>query len=95
LSSAVEFYGALTSAPAQIRADLRETELRLQIERAQIRSELTRDIEQVRLDLSVQIECLRTELKTDIGRVKLDIIKWITPLMIAQLAAIAAPVKPL
>lgn len=78
------------------QAQLRETELRLQKEIEQVRME----IEQVRaalreneLRLQKAIEQLRTELKTDIARVKLDLVKWIAPLMIAQIAAIAALVK--
>lgn len=66
----------------QVRADLRETELRLK-----------KDIEQLRGELKTDIEQLRGELKTDIERVKTDLLKWIVPLILAQIAATAALVK--
>ncbi|MGQ9659983.1 MAG: DUF1640 domain-containing protein, partial [Thermochromatium sp.] len=39
------------------------------------------------------IEQLRAELKLDIAQVKIDLLKWLVPLMFAQVAAIAALVK--
>ncbi len=86
---------------------VREAELRLQKEIAQVHAELKLDIEQVRSDLRAtelslkkDIEQLRAELKLDIERVrgevartKIDLLKWIVPLMFAQVAAIAALVK--
>lgn len=36
---------------------------------------------------------VRAELKTDIVQVKVDLLKWLVPLMFAQVAAIAALVK--
>ncbi|AFL75549.1 coiled-coil domain-containing protein [Thiocystis violascens] len=66
----------------QVRADLRETELRLK-----------KDIEQLRGEIKTDIEQLRGELKTDIERVKTDLLKWIVPLILAQIAATAALVK--
>ena len=84
----------------QVRADLRETELRLQKEIEQVRADLKADIEQVRADLKADIEQVRADLKLDIERVrgeiartKIDLLKWIVPLMFAQVAAIAALVK--
>ncbi|HSO81665.1 DUF1640 domain-containing protein [Thiocapsa sp.] len=62
----------------QIRAELRQAELRLQ-----------KEIEQVRSDLKIDIERLRTEL----ARTKVDLLKWIVPLMLGQVALIAALVK--
>jgi Skp family chaperone for outer membrane proteins len=73
----------------QIRADLRATELRLQKEIEQLRAELKADIEQVRADLTLKIEQVRGE----VARTKLDLLKWLVPLMLAQVAAIAALVK--
>ncbi len=79
---------------------LRETELRLQHEIERVRSELKVDIEQVRAELKVDIEQLRAELKLDIerlrgevARTKVDLLKWLVPLMFAQVVAIAALVK--
>ena len=62
----------------QIRAELHQSELRLQ-----------KEIEQVRSDLKLDIERLRTEL----ARTKVDLLKWIVPLMLGQVALIAALVK--
>jgi hypothetical protein len=62
----------------QVRAELRATELRLQ-----------KEIEQVRADLKLDIEQLRGE----VARAKIDLLKWLVPLMLAQVAAIAALVK--
>jgi hypothetical protein len=103
IQSSVEPYEALTSAPddktrakliaeaferldercphlkdVATRAHLRETELRL-----------VKEIEQVRADLRVGIE----QVRGDIARTKLDLPKWLLPLMLAQVAAIAALVK--
>jgi chromosome segregation ATPase len=84
----------------QVRADLRTAELRLQKDIEQVRADLKADIEQVRADLKADIEQVRAELKLDIERVrgdvartKVDLLKWIVPLMLAQVVAIAALVK--
>ena len=102
-NSAVELYEALSSAPddkarAKLIAEaferleeryphlpdlatqghLRETELRLQ-----------KEIEQLRGETRVQLEQLRGE----IARIKADLLKWLVPLMFAQVAVIAALVK--
>ncbi len=68
---------------------MRETELRLQKEIEQVRAELKADIEQVRADLR------ETELRLqkEIAHMKHDLLKWLVPLMLAQVAAIAALVK--
>ncbi len=82
---------------------VRESELRLQKEIEQVRAEIERvraelklDIEQVRgalreseLRLLKEIEQVRGE----VARTKVDLLKWIVPLMFAQVAAIAALVK--
>jgi predicted RNA-binding protein with PIN domain len=62
----------------QIRAELHQSGLRLQ-----------KEIEQVRSDLKLDIERLRTEQ----ARTKVDLLKWIVPLMLGQVALIAALVK--
>ena len=73
----------------QVRAELRETELRLKKEIEQVRAELKADIEQIRAALR------ETELRLqkEITHIKLDLLKWLVPLMFAQVAAIAALVK--
>ncbi|MGQ9831342.1 MAG: DUF1640 domain-containing protein, partial [Thermochromatium sp.] len=63
------------------------------LEIEQLRSEVKRDIEQLRAELKRDIEQLRAELKLDIAQVKIDLLKWLVPLMFAQVAAIAALVK--
>lgn len=68
---------------------LRESELRLQKEIEQIRAELKLDIAQLRAELKLDIAQLRAEVE----RTKTDLLKWIVPLMFAQVAAIAALVK--
>jgi multidrug resistance efflux pump len=78
------------------QAHLRETELRLQKEIEQIRAELR----ETELRLQKEIEQIRAELRETelrlqkgIAHVKLDLLKWLVPLMFAQVAAIAALVK--
>jgi hypothetical protein len=47
------------------------------------------DIERVRAELKLDIERVRG----DVARTKVDLLKWIVPLMLAQVAAIAALAK--
>jgi hypothetical protein len=68
---------------------VRESELRLQKEIEQVRADLKGDIERVRADLKLDIAQLRGEVE----RTKLDLLKWLVPLMFAQVAVIAALVK--
>ncbi|MCB2261566.1 MAG: CCDC90 family protein [Candidatus Thiosymbion ectosymbiont of Robbea hypermnestra] len=89
------------------RAHLRETELRLRMEIEQVRAELRAELEQIRAEMRTELERIRaefrtesdqvkkeiTDLKLEIARVKTDLIKWIVPLMFAQVAVIAALVK--
>jgi hypothetical protein len=72
---------------------VRESELRLQKEIEQVQANLKLEIEQLRSEVKREIEQLRSELKLDIERVKIDLLKWLVPLMFAQVAAIAALVK--
>ena len=108
-SSTIELYEALASAPddktrAKLIAEaferleeryphlpdlvtqshLNETELRLR-----------REIEQLRGEVRTDIEQLRGEVRTEIERMKNELLKWLIPLMFAQVAAIAALVKML
>ena len=75
------------------QSHLRETELRLQKEIEQLRGEVRTDIEQLRGEVKTDIEQLRGEVRTDIERMKNELLKWLIPLMFAQVAAIAALVK--
>ena len=79
---------------------VRESELRLQREIELVRADLKADIEQVRADLKRDIEQIRADLRQtelrlqkEIADIKLDLLKWLVPLMFAQVAAIAALVK--
>ncbi|HSO83163.1 DUF1640 domain-containing protein [Thiocapsa sp.] len=69
----------------QIRGHLNEAELRLRKEIELLRGE----IRETELRLQKEIEQVRGE----IVRSKADLLKWIIPLMFAQVAAIAALVK--
>ncbi len=62
----------------QVRAELRESELRLQ-----------KEIERVRAELRES----ELRLQKEISLVKVDLLKWLVPLMFAQVLAIAALVK--
>jgi hypothetical protein len=71
------------------QSHVRESELRLQKEIAQVQANLKLEIEQLRSELKLDIERVRG----DVARVKIDLLKWLVPLMFAQVAAIAALVK--
>jgi crotonobetainyl-CoA:carnitine CoA-transferase CaiB-like acyl-CoA transferase len=78
------------------QAHVRESELRLQKEielvRAeieQVRAELKLDIEQVR----AQVEQVRADLTLEIARSRNDLLKWLFPMLLAQVGVIAALVK--
>jgi len=80
----------------QVRAALRESELRLQKEIEQVRAELKLDIEQVRTALrESELRLLKEieQVRGEVARTKVDLLKWIVPMMFAQVAAIAALVK--
>jgi hypothetical protein len=68
-----------------VRGEIKETELRLLKEIELLRGELR----ETELRLQKEIEQVRGE----IVRSKVDLLKWLIPLMFAQVAAIAALVK--
>jgi hypothetical protein len=86
---------------------VREAELRLQKEIQQVQATLRVEIEQVRATLALDIAQVRSELRAtelrllkeieqvraEIVRSRFDLLKWMVPLMFAQVAAIAALVK--
>ena len=91
-------------------ADVREAELRLQIELGGVRKEIEgvrKEIKEVELRLQGEIEGVRKEIKElelrlqreidevrkEIVQSKNDLLKWLVPLMFAQVVAIAALVK--
>ena len=73
-------------------ADVREAELRLQIELGGVRKEIEgvrKEIKEVQLRLQREID----EVRKEIVQSKNDLLKWLVPLMFAQVVAIAALVK--
>lgn len=75
---------------------VRESELRLQKEIEQNRGDFRIEFEKVRSDLrSTELRLLKeiAEVRAEIVRSRFDLLKWIVPLMFAQVAAIAALVK--
>jgi chromosome segregation ATPase len=77
----------------QVRREIQQARADLRLEIEQLRSELKGDIEQLRAELKGDIEQLRGEVRTQIAQAKVDLLKWVVPLMLAQVAAIAALVK--
>ena len=72
-----------------LRSDVRESELRLQREIAELRAEVQKDIAELRADVQRDV----SQLQASIERTKTDLLKWIVPLMLGQVAALAALVK--
>ncbi|WP_373509302.1 DUF1640 domain-containing protein [Thiocapsa sp.] len=72
-----------------LRSDVRESELRLQKEIEQVRSELKKDIAELRGEVQKDI----ANLHASIERTKVDLLKWMVPLMLGQVVALAALVK--
>jgi len=79
-----------------VRKEIREVELRLEAEIEGVRKE----IKEVELQLKAEIEGVRKEIKEvelrlqrEIIQSKNELLKWLVPLMLAQVAAIAALVK--
>jgi len=78
------------------QAHVRESELRLHKEIEQVRTELKLDIEQVRAALrESELRLLKEieQVRGEVARTKIDLLKWIVPLMFAQVATITALVK--
>ncbi len=85
---------------ADLKADIERFRADLKTDIEQVRADLKADIEQVRAELKADIEQIRAELREtelrlqkEIAHIKIDILKWLIPLMFAQVAAIAALVK--
>jgi len=78
------------------QAHVRESELRLQKEIEQVRAEIEQvraGIEQVRAELKRDTEQVRADLKLEIARSRNDLLKWLFPMLLAQVGVIAALVK--
>ncbi|NEX22910.1 DUF1640 domain-containing protein [Thiorhodococcus mannitoliphagus] len=50
-------------------------------------------VRETELRLQKEIEQVRADLSTQIERIKSDLLRWLLPIMLAQVAAIAAMVK--
>jgi chromosome segregation ATPase len=92
----------LRETELRLKKEIEQVRAELKADIEQIRAELKADIEQIRAELKADIEQVRaalreTELRLqkEITHIKLDLLKWLVPLMFAQVAAIAALVKPL
>ena len=68
---------------------LRDSELRLKREIEQLRGDVSRDIEQLRGDIGKDME----QIRGDIARAKIDLLKWLVPILVGQVIAIAGLVK--
>jgi uncharacterized protein YjbJ (UPF0337 family) len=79
----------------ELKTDIEQLRGEIKTEIEQLRGELKTDMEQLRGAVKTEIEQLRGKLETDIERMKNDLLKWLIPLMFAQVAAIAALVKML
>ncbi|MGQ9862764.1 MAG: hypothetical protein ACUVSD_12245, partial [Thiobacillaceae bacterium] len=71
----------LTKEIEQVRAELKETELKLTKEIEQVRAELTKEIEKVRLEIAK----VRADLGRDIERTRSSILLWSFGFWITQL----------
>jgi len=81
---------------ADLKADIEQVRAELKADIEQVRAELKADIEQVRAELRETELRIRKEIEVvrrEIVQVKVDLLKWLVPLMFAQVAAIAALVK--
>jgi hypothetical protein len=96
MTSAVQLYEALATAPDdKTRAKLIAEAFERLEERYPHLPDLATQahLRETELRLRKEIEQVRAELKADLAQVKVDLIKWIVPLMFAQVAVIAALVK--
>jgi hypothetical protein len=75
---------------------VRESELRLQKEIKEVELRLQKEIEQLRGEMrTVELTLLKEieQVRGEIARSKNDLLKWLVPLMVGQVIAIAALVK--
>ncbi len=91
---------------AQLRSEMEANTAQLRTEMeantAQLRTEMEANTTQLRSEMEANTTQLRSEmethnaqLRTEIAAVKSDLIRWIVPLMVGQVAVIAALVKVL
>ena len=85
--------GHVRESELRLQKEIEQVHANLKLEIEQVQANLKLEIEQLRSELKRDIEQLRSELKLDIAQVKIDLLKWLVPLMFAQVAAIAALVK--
>jgi chromosome segregation ATPase len=92
--------GHVREAELRLQKEIEQVRAELKIDIEHLRAELKADIEHLRAELKADIEQIRADLhatelrlQKEIAHVKLDLLKWLVPLMFAQVAAIAALVK--
>jgi chromosome segregation ATPase len=92
--------GHVCEAELRLQKEIEQVRAELKIDIEHLRAELKADIEHLRAELKADIEQIRADLhatelrlQKEIAHVKLDLLKWLVPLMFAQVAAIAALVK--
>ncbi len=85
---------------SELKKDIAELRADMHKEIARLRGEVQKDIAELRGEVQKDIAELRHEVQKDIAnvhaaieRTKVDLLKWIVPLMLGQVAALAALVK--
>lgn len=81
---------------AELKVDIEQLRTELKLDIAHVRAEveqLRAELRESELRLQKEIEQVRTDLSTRIETIKVDLLRWLLPLMLAQVAAIAAMVK--
>jgi chromosome segregation ATPase len=85
----LRLHGEIEQVRAELKIDIEHLRAELKADIEHLRAELKADIEQIRADL----HATELRLQKEIAHIKLDLLKWLVPLMFAQVAAIAALVK--
>ncbi|MBK1722325.1 DUF1640 domain-containing protein [Thiocystis violacea] len=96
MSSSVALYEALATAPDErARAKVIAEAFEQLEERYPNLSNLATQghVREAELRLQKEIEQVRADLSTQIERIKSHLLRWLLPIMLAQVAAIAAMVK--
>ena len=80
----------------QVRAEIEQVRAELKLDIEQVRAQIEQvraEVEQVRAELKRDIEQVRADLKLEIARSRNDLLKWLFPMLLAQVGVIAALVK--
>jgi len=92
--------GHLRESELRLKREIEQLRGDLTREIEQLRGDVSRDIEQLRGDVCKEIEQLRGDIGKDmeqirggIARTKIDLLKWLVPILLGQVIAIAGLVK--